>query len=352
MSASARPRAPAIRVVVVDDSFVCRAVLKEMLEADRDVAVVGEATSAAEAFDVVARLRPDLVTMDVRMPGGSGLDAVTRLMREAPLPILVVTDMPTRRDDDVVFEATRRGALEVARKPATGDLAAERALRASVRLLARVKVVRHAAHDTARDKRAIVPPRPTSAIDVIGVAASAGGPMALALLLGRIPRDFPACFAVVQHLPAGFAAAFARFLGGRTDLPVTVVREVRPAVPGGILLADDGAHLVALGRDRFGPSDLAPRQGHRPAADVLFESLASHNGPRACGIVLSGIGRDGASGLFAMRSKGAVTIAECESTAAVYGMPRAAREIGGALHVLPVEAIPALLRSLTSRGAA
>lgn len=196
MSASARPRAPAIRVVVVDDSFVCRAVLKEMLEADRDVAVVGEATSAAEAFDVVARLRPDLVTMDVRMPGGSGLDAVTRLMREAPLPILVVTDMSTRRDDDVVFEATRRGALEVARKPATGDLAAERALRASVRLLARVKVVRHAAHDTARDKRAIVPPRPTSAIDVIGVAASAGGPMALALLLGRIPRDFPACFAV------------------------------------------------------------------------------------------------------------------------------------------------------------
>lgn len=123
-------------------------------------------------------------------------------------------------------------------------------------------------------------------------------------------------------------------------------------MPGGILLADDGAHLVALGRDRFGPSDLAPRQGHRPAADVLFESLASHYGPRACGIVLSGIGRDGASGLFAMRSKGAVTIAECESTAAVYGMPRAAREIGGALHVLPVEAIPALLRSLTSRGAA
>lgn len=352
MRASSRPRAPAIRVVVVDDSFVCRALLKDLLEADRDVTVVGEATNAAEAFDVVARLRPDLVTMDVRMPGGSGLDAVTRLMRDAPLPILVVTDMPTQKDEDVVFEATRRGALEVAQKPALGDVTAENALRARVRLLCRVKVVRHAAHDAPPARRVPVAPTASPAVSVIGIAASAGGPMALAALLGRIPRDFPACFAVVQHLPPGFAGAFSRFLGGRTGLPVTVVSEVRPLAHATILLAGDASHLVALGGDRFGPSDLAPRQGHKPAADVLFESLASHYGARACGIVLSGIGRDGASGLLAMRAKGAVTIAQSEASAAVYGMPRAARELGGAEHVVAVEAIPELLRALTSRGAA
>lgn len=347
-----RPPSARIRVVIVDDSDVCRALLRDVLEAEADVTVVGEASSPDEAFDVVRTLRPDIVTMDVRMPGGSGLDAVTQLMREVPTPILVVTEL-ARSDDGIAFEATRRGALDVARKPALGDHEAERALRERLKLLARVKVVRHTARargdeHTARIDRS----SGVTLVRMVGVAASAGGPLALAALLGALPRDFPACIAVVQHLPLGFATSFARFLAGRVSLPVSVASGTVPFTPGRILLAPDGAHLVAVSEERFAPSGEAARAGHRPAADVLFESLARHHAARACGIVLSGIGRDGAAGLLAMRARGAQTIAEAESTATVYGMPRAAKENGAAEHVLAAHEIPdALMRFVRGRAA-
>jgi two-component system, chemotaxis family, protein-glutamate methylesterase/glutaminase len=341
-----------VRVVVVDDSPICRALLREVLEADADVEVVGEASSANEAFERVREMRPDLVTMDVRMPGASGLEAVTRLMRELPTPILIVTEIHVGVDDGIVFEATRRGALDVARKPTLGDRAAEHALRARVRLLSRVQVVRHSAHEERKRPVGVVDARTASRVSVIGVAASAGGPMALAALFSSLPRGFPACFAVVQHLPHGFASTFARFLAARSEMPVVVVTGPVALARGVILLATDSAHLVAVSKERFATSDAPPRAGHRPSADVLFESLAAHHGGSACGVVLSGIGRDGADGLLRMRARGARTIAEDESTAAVYGMPRAAKENGAAERILGIAAIPGAISRLVHGSAA
>lgn len=332
-----------VRVLVVDDSPICRALLRGIVEADPSMIVVGEAASGLEAIERTAALAPDVLTMDVRMPGLDGLATIERLMSELPRPVLVVTDLPAGADGTLAFEATRRGALDVFAKPSLDDERACRALRERLRLLSRVKVVRHLGRSAPRP---VVPaiergPRP---VRVVAVAASAGGPAALSTLLGALPASFGACIALTQHLPEGFAEPFARFLAARTALRVVVGDRMVPLVPGTVVVASDRAHLVAHGADHLAPSDAPARGGLRPCADVCFESIAAQHGSAAFGVVLSGIGRDGAEGLLRMRRAGAVTIAQDEATSAIYGMPRAAHELGAAARVLSLAAIAEELR--------
>lgn len=328
------------RVVIVDDSPFARIVLREILEEEGDIAVVGTATDGTAALDVVRQQRPALVTMDIQMAGAGGLAAIEQLMAHAPVPILVVTALPRGPESNLAFEALRRGALDVATKPSGPLRLAEGArLRRQVRSLAGVPVVRH----VGALRPATVPgvPRMTSGarVPLVGIAASAGGPIAVAQVLGALPGRFPACVAVVQHLPIGFAAFFADFLRRQITAEVVVASgELEPRA-GAVIVAPDDRHLVLTEAGTLALSTGAPEGGHRPSATTLFRSLARFAGATAIGVVLTGIGDDGTAGLLAMRQAGALTIAQDARTSAVFGMPRAAAAAGAVATALPLDEI-------------
>jgi two-component system chemotaxis response regulator CheB len=343
-----------IRVVVVDDSALCREMLGVTLGEDGDIEVVGEAADGQAAIDVVARSNAELVTLDVEMPRMGGLLAVEHIMARTPVPILMVTGRPAEQRVHIVSEAVRRGALDLVAKPQGHHPEEADTLRAVVRRLARVPVMRHLAGGRAR--RPSFHPVPTSLAyagrwdaPIMGVVASAGGPAAINALVSRLAPDFEGCIAIVQHLLQGFAASFVDFLRAHTPLRVLLAFGPTRPTPGTVLVAPDDRHLVLSPAGTFVLSDSAPRGGFRPSADILFMSLAATCGPSAVGVVLSGIGNDGAAGLLAMRRAGATTIVQDEATSVVFGMPRAAQENGAATHVLPLEEIPAALTRCAKR---
>jgi len=329
------------RAVVVDDSAIARELLREWLEADGDLEVAGEAADGETAVELITRLKPDVATIDLRMPGMSGLELVSVLMARSPLPILVLTGEPTHDDEaDRGIEAVRRGALDLQIKPSALDDNAIRSLRAHVRWLATVPVVRHIDSNKPVEPINIVPPRPFRAFSepvIVGIAASAGGPTALAAVLGSLSADLPICLAIVQHLPKGFASSFVNFLQARCSLAVRLAEPGLVPRAGAVVLAPDDHHLELLD-GRFELTSGPPVDGHRPSGSRLLRSLASL-GAGAIGVVLSGIGRDGADGLRAMRDSNAATIAQDASSSVVYGMPRAALEEGAVQQVLPVNMI-------------
>jgi two-component system, chemotaxis family, protein-glutamate methylesterase/glutaminase len=331
-----------IRVLLLDDSAICRAQLRAILEQDEQIEVVGEAHNGDQVLRLIDEVMPQILLVDLQMPGTGGQETIERVMAHQPLPILIVTGQPEGVRRQAVFEAVRRGALDLAEKPAHGDYKAEQRLRAMVRELSRVRVVRHVAgklnrRDGAPGLPTPIPPRPMDGSNsplLVGVAASAGGPRPLVSLLSGWPADFAAAVAVVQHLPNGFTAAFAEFLQSRVPQRVSIVKHITRFEPGHVYLAGDDEHLVALSDKQLGPDRSAPLEGHRPAATVLFSSLAARLGARACGVVLSGMGRDGVAGLLKMKARGGLTLAQEELGCAVYGMPKAALEAGACVAAL------------------
>lgn len=337
-----------IRVLVVDDSAIAREALAGELEEDEDMRVVGTAADGDAAIDAVAELRPDVVTMDIQMPGGGGLLAIEQIMARTPVPIVVVSAR-ARHDQTLSFEAVSRGALEVAVKPASPSDAA--ALRVAVRRVAGIPVIPHLR--ALRAARLPLPlplplpvPSPSRAPRVVGLAASAGGPAALDIVLGALPASLPACVAIVQHLPPGFVSSFATYLRSRTPLEVMLVEPGSPVdpKPGRLLLAAGDHHLVASSTRTFLASADPPLRGHRPSATVLFSSLARVFGDLAIGVILTGIGDDGATGLAELRARGALTFGQDEATSAVYGMPSAAVKVGAVARVLPLPEIAGAIR--------
>jgi len=325
-----------IRVLVLDDSTICRAQLREILEEDPQIRVVAEAENGDQVLRLIDETQPQILLVDLQMPGTGGQETIERVMAHQPLPILIVTGQPEGVRRQAVFEAVRRGALDLAEKPLNGDNVAEARLRAMVRELSRVRVVRHVAGKLSRRDGAPglptpVPPRPLDGSNsplLVGVAASAGGPRPLVSVLGAWPVDFAASVLVVQHLPSGFTRAFAEFLQSRIALRVTIVTQLTRLEPGRVYLANDDEHLVALSDKQIGPDRGPAVDGHRPAATVMFDSLAARLGARACGVILSGMGKDGVAGLAKMKARGALTLAQDESSCAVYGMPKAALDAG------------------------
>ena len=341
-----------VRVVVVDDSAVCRELLRGLLEADGDIDVVGEAASGEAAGTIIAQVRPDLATIDIQMPGVGGLGAIARIMAETPLPILVVTGQPRHAEAELTFAAVQLGALDLALKPDVHQAPEAARLRAKVRQLAGVPVVRHVgAHREVK-------PQPTrspalgvgvsSACRIVGIGASAGGPAACASVLAHLDSHFGAAVALVQHLPKGFSGSFAGFLAQRMTLEVEVVRTSATPRPRVVFLAPDDQHLIAVPGGMLVAIDGPAMGGHRPAVNALFESLATVYGPAAAGVVLSGIGDDGATGLLAMRQRGALTLVQDEASSIVYGMPRAAFELRAAQLSLPPDAIGRALNGFGS----
>jgi two-component system, chemotaxis family, protein-glutamate methylesterase/glutaminase len=337
----------------VDDSPVVRHALKRMLESDPSVRVIGMASSGGEAVELTAQLRPDLVTMDLVMPGMDGLEATARIMAYHPTPVLFFSSYFDHDGMYSRFDALAAGALDVVEKPTLvpdehWDAHADALVR-KVKSLAQVSVITHIRGSHVRGKqRAGSGPRPvaTRAVEIAAIGVSSGGPRVLHEILSGLPPGFSLSLIVVQHMAEGFMPGLIEWLQQRCALPVKVAAERDEILPGHVLFAPDSAHILATSNRRVHLSDGPPVNGHRPSVDVTFGSLAKVYGSRAAGIVLTGMGSDGASGLLTMRHAGGVTIAQSEESCVVFGMPRAAIDLGAAERVLPPAGIVEILKTL------
>ena len=353
-----------VRVLIVDDSATVRAVLRRLLDRDPGIEVAGEASDGAQAVEATLRFRPDVVLMDIEMPGTDGYTAIERIMTLRPTPILVLTSRATRDHARTAFEAIRRGALEVVPKPADTigweELAASLPL--TVRAIATARLpappapgdrrpalealvaAARPAVATARPRPPAAWPAPAAAIRYIAVGASTGGPTAVRELIAALPAVIPASVLVVQHIAAGFEGSFVEWLGAELQRSTRVAVDGECPHAGDVRVAPPGAHL-ALGADGLLHLDSAspPRRGHRPSADDLFRSCARAFPRATVGVLLTGMGSDGAEGLAELRRAGGVTVVQDEASSIVFGMPRAALECGAAETALPPAAIGAAL---------
>lgn len=341
-----------IRVLVVDDSPTARLLLVSILRADPEIEVVGEAADGVEAVELVKKLRPDIVTMDVQMPRLDGFAATKRIMLEAPTPILITTAVDPRAVS-VSLEAVRMGALAVHAKPgdprAPGFDEEATELTRQVKAMARVKVVRHIRHEAPP---AAIPPAPSravlrdSSVGVVAIATSTGGPAALHLILAALPAAFPVPILVVQHISRGFSAGFASWLDGASQLRVKLAEEGESLLAGTVYVAGEDRHLGASPARRVHLSSAPEVGGFRPSGTPLFQSVAAAYGSGALAVILTGMGCDGVEGLRSIREAGGRTIAESEATAVIYGMPGAAVQAGLADFVLPLDQVVTALAGL------
>lgn len=344
-----------VRVLVVDDSPVVRELLSHILSAEPTLQVVATAANGADALEAVHAHRPDIVTMDVNMPRMDGLEATRRIMQTRAVPIVIVTGHSGHREQAAVFGLMEAGALAVIAKPNgpghPAHDAAARELVQTVKAMAEVKVVRRWAQRPP-------PPAPAaiSAIDAAGAAdarlvaigASTGGPLALKTILAGLPADFPLPLLVVQHIASGFADGLADWLRRATGFHVRIARDGDQLRAGAAYIAPDGMQMGLSDEDTIALLPEPPVNGHRPSVSHLFRSVAETLGPRAVGVLLTGMGKDGAEELGLMRSRGALTIAQDAQSSVVHGMPREAVALNAATHVLPPPEIAALLASIAA----
>jgi two-component system chemotaxis response regulator CheB len=338
-------RAARLRVLVVDDSTVQRQILSRLLCQDPNIEVIGWASTGAEAVRSVARLRPDVVTLDDRMPMMSGLEAARQIMRDTPTPIVMISAASGDDARRLVDEALAVGVLAVQGKRAlaSGEPGAVAELVRLIKSMAEVRVVRRR-RDPARGDITLPPPQaPASgAAEIVAIGASTGGPQTVREILSHLPGSFPLPILVVQHTTAGTSNTLVDWLASATRVPVRVAENGVCIDSPGVYVAPTGRHLVVRGR-RLGFDDGPPVSLHCPSATMLFRSVAAAYGPRAVGVLLTGMGDDGAVGLCELKSAGALTIAQDESSSIVFGMPAEAIRRGAATHVLPPRKIASML---------
>jgi two-component system, chemotaxis family, protein-glutamate methylesterase/glutaminase len=339
-----------IRVLVAEDSLVSRQFLVHLLESDPRLHVVGAVADGQAAVDLVPRAPPDVVLMDLHMPRLDGFEATRRIMATRAVPIVICSATATVSDRSSTFRAMEAGAIACVEKPLGAGRDDFEALAThlldTVKLMSEVKVVRR----TTRPR--VTRPLPGDGagaprrVQVVGIGGSTGGPPALQTILAALPKDFPVPVLVVQHISQGFLAGMAEWLDETTGLRVHIAAHETPPLPGHVYLAPDGFHLgvradgvLRLARD-------APEHGLRPAVSFLFRSLAEVHGPRAVGVLLTGMGSDGAAELKQLRDRGATTLAQDRDSSVVHGMPGVAIALGAATHVLPPDRIAATLAAV------
>lgn len=348
-----------IRVLIVEDSPTVGELLTRILESDPAVEVVGIARDGADAVESLRRLRPSVVTMDVRMPRLDGFEATRRIMESDPVPVVIVSATCEPEAADTAFRAMEAGALAVLQTPpGIGHPQFEDAARKlleTVKLMAEVKVVRRWAR--ARPQPAAAMPPPAAGAPVVpreircvAVGASTGGPPALRALLSALPPDFPAPILVVQHIAPGFLPSMTAWLGRTTGLPVDVAADGQQLLPAHVCFAPDRSHLGVRPDGRVKLSGEEPVNGVRPSVSYLFDSVGAVFGRHAIGVLLTGMGRDGAAELRGMKERGAITIVQDEQSSTVYGMPGEAARLGGATHITPLDDIAGLLVGLARLG--
>jgi two-component system chemotaxis response regulator CheB len=332
-----------VRVLIVEDSAVVRELLTHLINSDPRLEVAAAVDSAEAALRVLPRLRPAVISMDIRLPGMNGLEATQRIMAEHPTPIVVVAGSVHSEDLNIAMNALKAGALAVVEKPvglAHSDFHAQAQLICTqLYIMSELPVIRQRGTPTPLLPRPSAPaPRAPAFIGpfrMLGVAASTGGPNALIQLLQGLGEGFPLPIAIVQHISPGFHAGFVNWLNGMVPQHVQVAEHGALPGPGHVYVAPPDRHLELRG-ERFHLSSEAPVRLQRPSATRLFETVASSLGRQAIGVILTGMGDDGADGMVAIRAAGGYTIAEHESTTVVYGMPAAAVARGAILEALPL----------------
>ena len=330
-----------IKVLLADDSALTRAVVKDVLQSVADLTVIGEARNGKEAVEMTNRLKPDLVIIDLLMPVMDGLTAIETIMSEVPTPILVLSATVDEREVTNAFDAIRKGALDVMEKPGgigmdQSDGFAARLIE-KVRLLARIKVIRR----WPRSK-VLVTPQPRvrgSKPTVLAIGASTGGPRAVMKIVKSLPADFPAAVFIVQHIASGFATGFASWLNGECGIKVRLAVDGEVVTAGVALVAPNDCHMVLDGGKIRLLND-PPVNCCRPSIDVFFQSLAQERGAQTVGVLLTGMGRDGAQGMLRIKDQGGATLVQDEESSAVFGMPKAAIGLNAADQVLPLTGIP------------
>lgn len=357
MTAEREPKM--IRVLVVEDSPTVRELLLQILASDPAIEVAGTAETGEEALDAVERTRPDIVTMDVHMPKMNGFDATRRIMETRPTPIIIVSGTGDATDTTKAFRAIESGALAILRKPCglghpEHDQSSADLLR-TVKLMSEVKVVRRWPRfrsvevlpvAQASNEFQLLPTH--SQIRLVAIGASTGGPPVLQTILADLSKDFPVPILIVQHIAPGFTQGLVDWLAQSSSLPIHVPIDGQLALPGCVYVAPDGSHMAISADSRMQLSADDPENGLRPSVSYLFRSVAKSYGPSAVGVLLTGMGRDGASELKMMKEQGAVTIAQDRDSSVVHGMPGEAIRLGGACYVLPPKKIRAALASLTT----
>jgi len=341
-----------LRVMVVEDSLTVRKRLCEVLLRDSEIEIVGEAQDGKQAIEACQRLRPDVMTLDMMLPVMSGLAATEYIMAHCPTPILIVSSSTNRGELFKTYEALAAGAVDVLEKPRgdENDDAWDRQFVSTVKLVSRVKVITHPRGRLSRSSRPPLPsvsaaaPGTQTKARVVAIGASTGGPAAMVEVLRALPPTFQLPILLVLHIGKLFGQAFADWLDGQTGRRVAYAREGDSVshATGRVVMAPPGLHLMVR-EGRLLVNTGPERHSCRPSVDVLFESVAAEYGPTGVGCLLTGMGRDGADGLLAIRQAGGLTLAQDEATSVVFGMPREAIEAGAACRVLALDDIgPAL----------
>ncbi|HEU5076048.1 MAG TPA: chemotaxis response regulator protein-glutamate methylesterase [Polyangiaceae bacterium] len=347
---------PKVRVLIVDDSAFMRSAVARLLETDGRFEIVGQAKDGKEAVKLATETRPDVVTMDFNMPGVDGAAATRAIMRQSPVPIVMLS-AHTSEGAQETLQALAAGAVDFVTKP-DGEVSVNLGSvkeELTSKLLANASVnvrglgapplageERPSSKRTRERSHAMPPGR-----KVLAIGASTGGPAALARLLPRLLVDKHLGVVIVQHLPPGYTRALARQLAEVTSYPVTEAQPDERFEPGHAYVAQGGFHL-RLSAGHFELDQSAPEHGVRPAVDPLFHSVAQQYGARAIGVLLTGMGRDGALGMAAIKAAGGVTLAQDEASSVVYGMPKAAVQMGVVDNVAPLDRIATLVNRLLS----
>jgi two-component system, chemotaxis family, protein-glutamate methylesterase/glutaminase len=344
-----------IRVLVVDDSALMRKLIPQMLASDESIEVVGTAMDGSFCLKKIEELKPEVVTLDLEMPGMNGIEALKEIMRRQPLPVIVFSSHSTE-GASVTMKALGLGAFDFVTKPK--DAAAHMAEIAR-ELIAKVKA---AAESKLKPrilagvppKREKLPPSSAAPNKVVAIGVSTGGPQALEFVLSQLPGDFPGTIAVVQHMPEGFTDMFARRLDDVCPLRVKEAQSGDILQPGRVLICPGSRHMkvkrLPLG-DVVVLSEEPRVNGHRPSVDVLLRSVAEEFKTHAVGVLMTGMGDDGAEGLGAVKREGGMTIAQSEESCVVYGMPKAAIERGYAIRVVGLDGMGAELQAICGRNA-
>ncbi len=348
-----------IRVLVVDDSALMRQFISDILNSDPRIEVAGTARDGRDALKQIQLVRPDIVTMDVEMPNMSGLQALEEIMRTNPLPVIMVSSV-TQEGADTTMKALALGCVDFIGKPSgsislnirdIGQELIDKVIAASTaRLRTRTGVFGGVtkvpdfgmAMGMGSGFRRMMPPVSTGRRDIVAIASSTGGPMALSDLIPKLPKKFPVPIVITQHMPKEFTSSFARRLNESSEVEVVEGFDGLTLKPGRVVIAPGGSHLIVkrrAGAAVCGLSDAPPVLSVKPAANIMFLSIADEYGGNVLCVILTGMGRDGTDGAVALKRKGAYVIAESQKTCVVYGMPKAAVDAGIVDEVLPLNEI-------------
>lgn len=337
-----------IKVLIVDDSRVVQEFMTHILSSDPEIQIIGVASSGEEAVALVLKKRPDVITMDIHMPGMDGYEATRIIMETAPTPIVIVSGSLSVSEVANTFKLIEAGALAVILRPPGmedhGFAGARLKLIQHIKLMSEVKVVRRFPNQMTQRKRSIVtiPTESSENIEVqlIAIGASTGGPVVLKTFLSNLPKDLPIPVLIVQHIARGFLNGFRDWLEDTSTIPLRIAINGELLKPGYAYIAPDDLQMGITNGPRIILQNLPPENGLCPSVDYLFRSVAEVMGSKAIGVLLTGMGKDGAKGLLTMKEKGAVTLVQDEASCVIFGMPGEAVRIGAASQVLsPVKIV-------------